>query len=145
MVVRREKKTRKLRGSRYMGYGKTQHRGKGQKGGAGKAGLHKHKWSYVLKYDKDYFGRRGFKPPKSEKDEDITINLWRIEMLVDKLCSEGKIQEENGKITIDVTSFGYNKVLGGGKITKPLIIKAPKFTKKALEKIEKAGGKAIKI
>ena len=34
------------------------------------------------------------------------------------------------------------KVLGDGELTKPLVIKANKFTKQALEKIEKAGGKA---
>ena len=33
------------------------------------------------------------------------------------------------------------KVLGNGEITKPLIIKAKKATKTAIEKIEKAGGK----
>ena len=32
------------------------------------------------------------------------------------------------------------KVLGNGEITKPLTIKAAKFTKSALEKIEKVGG-----
>ena len=34
------------------------------------------------------------------------------------------------------------QVLGDGELTKPLVIKANKFTKQALEKIEKAGGKA---
>lgn len=34
------------------------------------------------------------------------------------------------------------KVLGDGELTKPLVIKANKFTAQALEKIEKAGGKA---
>jgi len=34
------------------------------------------------------------------------------------------------------------KVLGDGELTKPLTIQAAKFTKSAIEKIEKAGGKA---
>lgn len=34
------------------------------------------------------------------------------------------------------------KVLGGGTLTKPLTVKAAKFTKSAVEAIEKAGGKA---
>ena len=34
------------------------------------------------------------------------------------------------------------KVLGDGELTKPLVIKANKFTATAIEKIEKAGGKA---
>lgn len=33
------------------------------------------------------------------------------------------------------------KVLGGGELTKPLVVKANKFTSSAIEKIEKAGGK----
>lgn len=34
------------------------------------------------------------------------------------------------------------KVLGEGELTKPLTVKAHKFSKSAVEKIEKAGGKA---
>lgn len=145
MVVRKEKKSRKLRGSRYMGYGVAQHRGSGQRGGFGKAGLHKHKWSYILKYDRDYFGKHGFKTPKSVKEEDVPINLLELEALVEKMCKEGVKMEEGGKIIIDVTKFGYNKVLGKGKITKPIIVKAKKFTEKAIEKIKSAGGEIIKL
>lgn len=144
MVVRKEKKSRKLRGSRYMGYGGAQHRGSGQRGGFGKAGLHKHKWSYILKYDRDYFGKHGFKTPKSVKEEDIPINLLELEALVEKMCKDS-VKMEEGKIIIDVTNFGYNKVLGKGKITKPIIVKAKKFTKKAIEKIKNAGGEIIKL
>ena len=34
------------------------------------------------------------------------------------------------------------KVLGGGELTKKVVVKAAKFSKSAAEKIEKAGGKA---
>lgn len=34
------------------------------------------------------------------------------------------------------------KVLGGGELTKPLTVKAAKFTQSAIEAIEKVGGKA---
>ncbi|MCS7367970.1 MAG: 50S ribosomal protein L15 [archaeon YNP-WB-062] len=143
MVVRREKKSRKLRGSRYMGYGGTQHRGSGQRGGFGKAGLHKHKWSYILKYDRDYFGKHGFKTPKSIKEIDKPINLREIEEMINK----GKISgtEKDGRLVIDVTQFGYTKVLGAGRLTKPIIVKARSFTEKAAEKIKEAGGEAVKL
>ena len=39
--------------------------------------------------------------------------------------------------------MGYNKVLGKGRINKPLIIKSPKFSQSALTKIENAGGEAV--
>jgi large subunit ribosomal protein L15 len=143
MVVRRDKRSRKLRGSRYMGYGGTQHRGSGQRGGFGKAGLHKHKWSYILKYDRDYFGKHGFKAPKSIKEIDKTINLREIEEMINK----GKISgtEKDGRIVIDVTQFGYTKVLGAGRVTKSIIVKARSFSEKAVEKIREAGGEAVKL
>jgi large subunit ribosomal protein L15 len=41
--------------------------------------------------------------------------------------------------------LGYEKVLGEGKISKPLTIEAKFFSRQALKKIEEAGGKAVKI
>jgi len=62
------------------------------------------------------------------------------------LLRENKIAEyEEDKIIIDVTKLGLDKVLGKGKVTKPLIIKAKSFTTSAIKKIEDAGGKAIII
>jgi large subunit ribosomal protein L15 len=40
-------------------------------------------------------------------------------------------------ITLDV-----DKVLGKGRVTKPLIVTARSFSKRAQEKLESAGGKA---
>ncbi|MCS7097005.1 MAG: uL15 family ribosomal protein [Candidatus Methanomethylicia archaeon] len=146
MVVRRRKKSRKLRGSRYMGYGIAQHRGSGRRGGFGRAGMHKHKWSYLLKYERDYLGKHGFQPPKSNRKIDVPINLWKLDLLVEEQSKLGrKFEEKNGKIVIDVTEFGYTKVLGEGKLTKPLIVKTKKITKKAVDKITAIGGEVIKI
>ena len=39
-------------------------------------------------------------------------------------------------------SYAGVKVLGDGELTTKLTVKAAKFTKSAVEKIEKAGGKA---
>ena len=36
---------------------------------------------------------------------------------------------------------GYVKILGGGEIKKPLIVKAHRFSKSAVERIKEAGGK----
>ena len=59
--------------------------------------------------------------------------------------------EENSVITFEllyetrvvgkIEPYGL-KVLGNGELTKPLTVRAKKFTKSAIEKIEKAGGKA---
>ena len=74
MVVRRAKKIRKKRGSRTCGYGITKkHRGAGSRGGRGKAGLLKHKKTWMIKYDPDHFGKKGFKVPVKAKNIRISI------------------------------------------------------------------------
>lgn len=146
MVVRREKKYRKFRGHR--SYGKGSHkkaRGGGSRGGRGKAGMHKHKWTYVVKYEPDYFGKRGFKRPEEVKVKLKTINLKELEKMVDELVEKKIAEIEDGKIKINLLKIGFEKVLGSGKVTKPLIIEAKYFSRKAVEKLEKVGGKAIKI
>lgn len=57
-----------------------------------------------------------------------------------------KIAEKDGEsIKINVKKLGYEKVLGGGKVTMPLIVEAKYFSKSAEEKLAKAGGKAVKV
>ena len=47
------RKVRKQRGSRTHGWGQIgQHRSRGGRGGTGKAGLDKHKWTYVITGDR---------------------------------------------------------------------------------------------
>ena len=134
MVVRRRKKVRKMRGRRTYGYGShKKHRGGGSRGGRGKAGLKKHKKSWMLKYEPDHFGKFGFKVPIRAKKEIRAINLKEIDVLAKKL----------NKKEIDISEFGYQKVLSTGKLTQGLTIKAKLFSNKAKEKIEKSGGKVI--
>jgi len=146
MVVRRKRKVRKFRGKRTYGYGShKKHRGKGSKGGKGKAGLHKHKWSYTVKYAPEHFGKRGFKRPSAVVKEIKAINLKKLDQISEKLLEQKLAEKENDKIKINVLKLGYKKVLGSGKLTKPLIIEAKYFSKQAIKKIEEAKGKAVKI
>ena len=134
MVVRRRKRNTKLRGSRTQGYGShKKHRGAGSRGGRGKAGLQKHKKSWMLINEPDHFGKRGFKVPVNAKKETLAITLKDIDILAKKL----------NKKEIDVSELGYDKVLSTGKITQPLTIKAKKFVEKAKNKIEEAGGTVV--
>ena len=148
MVVRRRRKARKFRGSRTHGYGRVgQHRKGGSRGGKGRAAgrKHGHMWSYIIKYEPDRFGKHGFHRPQELVREPKTINVGELDESID-LLRENKIAEyEEDKIIIDVTKLGLDKVLGKGKVTKPLIIKAKSFTTSAIKKIEDAGGKAIII
>jgi len=137
------RKTRKMRGSRTCGYGRVgQHRGSGQRGER-RVGRHKHLWSYVLRYEPDYFGKKGFVSPKSLHKEDKVINVGQLEDLIEKLLTEEKLETKNGKIFLDLKEFGYTKLLGMGKITKPVLVKVPTCSKSALQKIESAGGQVL--
>jgi large subunit ribosomal protein L15 len=64
-------------------------------------------------------------------DKNKAINLDEVAKMGDK--------------EVDLTKLGYGKVLGGGSLSKPLKIKAHLFSKKAKEKIQKAGGEAIEV
>ncbi|RJS78763.1 50S ribosomal protein L15 [Candidatus Bathyarchaeota archaeon] len=132
------RKTRKKRGSRTYGYGRVgQHRKSGCKG-MRKAGRHKHGWTYVVKYEPNYFGKRGFTSPKSLKIKVNTINVGTLDV-AEKISTKQK----DGKLLIDLESLGYTKLLGNGKVTKPLIVKVSSYSKSAVEKIKGAGGKIL--
>jgi len=140
MVTRKEKKSRKLRGYRVHGWGRTgQHRGSGLRGGFGKAGRKsgKHKWSWVLRYEPDYFGKHGFRRPN--KKEEREISLLEISSISDKLLKEGLAYMKDDYIFIDISKLGYDKVVSGGKLDRKYIIKAKKFSKNAIQKIKEFG------
>jgi large subunit ribosomal protein L15 len=144
ITKRKEKKSRKMRGSRVCGWGRTgQHRKHGGKGGRRGSGLHKHKWSYIVKYVPDYFGKEGFTRPKCLLRVVKAVNVGALCEMVDELVEAGLARIEDGVYVIDVRAIGFNKVLGGGKVTKPLKVVAPMIAERAKEKIESMGGKAV--
>ncbi len=132
MPARFKKKNRRQRGSKTHGWGsKKKHRGGGSRGGKGQSGLMKHKKSWMIKYDPNHFGKVGFTIPYSRKEKAITLK--EIDVLA----------RQQNKNEINVSELGYDKVLGSGRLTQPLTIKASKFVEKAKQKIEQAGGKYI--
>lgn len=129
MSKQKVKKNRGMRGSKTHGWGaKKKHRGKGSRGGKGYAGSHKHKYSYIVKYEPDHFGYKGF---HSLKEKDKSVNIKDLEKLAE------------GKNELDLSALGIDKLLSAGEITRPLTVKVKKFSKKAKEKIENAGGKFV--
>lgn len=139
----KNRKVRKKRGSRTHGYGRVgQHRGGGQRGGHGKAGRQKHKWSHTVKYDPEYFGKHGFKPPR--RREINAINVGELDEKVSQLLSEKRAEKKEDGIYIDLHQLGYDKLLGSGQATHPLIIKVPSYSKSAEEKVKKAKGKILR-
>jgi len=139
----RFRKVRKRRGSRTHGWGQIgQHRKTGAKGGRGEAGKHKHKWTWILKYDRDYFGKHGFYRPN--RREVKSINLLQLTTVVENLEKKGLLKTVDDKIVVDLNSIGVKKIIGGGRINKPLLVIVEKWTKTAEEKIKEAGGEIVK-
>ena len=133
------RKTRKKRGSRTVGWGRVgQHRRTGGKSRRN-PGRHKALWSYIIKYEPNYYGKTGFTSPKSLRTKTNIINVGRLEDMAEEFFE----QKEEGKRFIDLEILGYTKLLGTGKITKPLIVKIPAFSKSAAEKIREAGGQIL--
>lgn len=145
MVVRRRKKHRRFRGRRTYKGAKKRRRGAGRRGGRGLAGLHKHKWTYTVKYAPEHFGKRGFIPPKAMVRPIMAINLEDLDKMVDDLLERKLAERVDDKIKINLPKIGCEKVLGGGRVSRPLIIEAKYFSKKAKEKLEAAGGKVVVI
>ncbi len=146
MVVRRRRKSRHLRGrTRTMGWGRIgQHRGSGSRGGFGAAGMHKHKWSWVVKYAPTWFGKHGFNPPKGLKEDVSEINVGELEEKINEWLLKGLAKKEKDMVIIDLSKIGYNKLLGRGRITEPVKIYVPYATELAVKKIEEAGGEVVK-
>jgi len=124
---RHRKKIYRMRGKRTHGGGASKNRR-----GKGSRMTHKRTFgtniAHVRKYEPWRINKKGF---FSLRKKGKAINLSEIDRLADK--------------DIDVVALGYSKVLGGGSLTKPLKIKAHLFSKKAKEKIHKAGGEAVEV
>jgi len=146
MPVNRRKKNVKQQGHKTYGWGsKKKRRGAGNRGGRGMAGSGKRadqkKPSILKEYGNKYFGKRGF--VKHNKKIVKPINIDNLEKKLPDLVSKKLINEESKGFIIDLKKIGYNKLLGSGKITKKLVITADSASKKAIDKIKKAGGEVI--
>ncbi len=146
------KKVRKMRGTRTHGYGRVgQHRKAGQRAGKGKTTQwKKSKKSYYLKQkelgfpDPDWdFGKRGFKRP-----QDINriykvnaLNVKDLDSKIEELTKNNIASKSGNTYTIDLKDLNIQKILGRGEINKKINLSVKKASKRAIEKIESAGGK----
>jgi len=143
MVVRRERRIRKLRG-RKSGFGShKKHKGGGSRGGRGISGLHKSKVMRMIKYFPDHYGKHGMSSVKVTKIR--TVNLKDLDSNIEQFLKEKKVVKEQDGIKIKLSDLGYDKLLGSGKVNHPLIIEAKYFSKNAIKKLEEAKGKAIVV
>lgn len=139
------RKVRKQRGSRTHGYGQIgQHRAGGGRGGHGKAGYDKHKWTYVIKHEPDYWLKKGFVSTRTLGKSVNIINVGKLDDLANRLESEKKLEKKDKKIFLDLESLGFDKLLGTGNISKPIVVKIASFSEAASRKLEEAGGEILK-
>ena len=137
------RKTRKMRGSRTHGYGQIgQHRKTGGKGGR-KAGRHKGGWTYIIKHEPNYYGKKGFTSPEGLRRKHSIINVGQLEELADRLTPKERLEKTKKKPVLDLNKLGYNKLLGMGKITRPILVKIAAHSEKATKKLEKVGGQIL--
>ena len=135
------RKTRKKRGSRTCGYGQVgQHREKGHR----KPGYDKQAWTYIVKYEPEYFGKKGFTSPRSLGRKINVINVGELDELADRLTMEEKLEEKEGKAFLDLDQLGYDKLLARGSVTKPVLVKIASYSEAAAKKVEEAGGQILK-
>ncbi len=91
------------------------------------AGLHKHKWSYMVKYAPDHFGSNKWHPPHPATT-DRWVNVYELE----KIAAAESV--------VDLGAMGYDKLLGQGTISKALTVKVPRASASAIGKVKAAGG-----
>ncbi len=132
-----KKNTKRLGRGPGTGRGKTS--GRGHKGAGQRSGNKKRAWFEggqmpLLRR----LPKRGFSNYRFRKEFQI-VNLVTLELLDTKKI-DANILAEKGIIK---SAFESLKILGNGELTKAIEITANAFSKTAIEKIEKAGGKVI--
>lgn len=134
MVVRKRRKKHKLRGHRTFGAGDTKNRrGGGTRGGRGRGGSKKHKFT---KYWKTFGIKKTLKP----KEKQPALSLMELEASIPAWEAEKKVAKEKGMVVIDGRQLGIGKILGKGEVGIKLAVRNAKVSKKARESIEAAGG-----
>ncbi|MBY9003615.1 MAG: uL15 family ribosomal protein [Candidatus Lokiarchaeota archaeon] len=151
-------KIRKKRGTRVIGYGKVgQHRKAGQRAGKGATtGWKKSKKSLYLKQKALGFpdpawarfrDTKGFKRPQDINRiyQVNTMNIKDLDFDIEKYAQGTKASKSGSTYSINLNDLNIQKILGRGEISKPINVTVKKASKRAIEKIEAAGGKVSLI
>ncbi len=97
----------------------------------------------MIKHEPNYYGKRGFTSPQSLHRKTSIINVGQLEELADRLATTEQLEKKKKKAVLDLNKLGYNKLLGMGNITRPLLVKITSHSENAAKKIEKAGGQIL--
>ncbi|XP_058089135.1 large ribosomal subunit protein uL15x-like [Magnolia sinica] len=143
-MTTRFKKNRKKRGHVSAGHGRI---GKHRKhpGGRGNAGgMHHHRILFD-KYHPGYFGKVGMRYFHKLRNKFYRpiLNIDRLWSLIPEDVKEKAKSAPSDQVpVIDLTQFGYFKLLGKGMLPegRPVVVKANLVSKTAEKKIKEAGG-----
>ena len=127
------KKSKRQRGYNSHGWGhKKKHRGAGSRGGRGNAGSGKRADTKVPtiinKYGTTNLAKRGFIRPKIK-----TVHAINIRELI-------FLAEKAKKSELNLSDYGFQKLLGTGNLSTALKIQVEMASKSAIEKVKNAGG-----
>jgi len=122
--------------------------GRGPGSGHGKTATRGHKGQLSRSGRKQYAGFEGGQMPLQRRvpkrgftnlfgTEYAVVNVGALDRLTGEVTPELLVKEGLVKKLLSGV-----KVLGDGELTKPLVVKAHRFSKSALEKIARAGGRA---
>ena len=132
MVRRIKSRKRKHLGNRSFGGGNTKNRrGKGCRGGVGRAGMGKHKRMLAIKLGEHLQTKKGFYSLTRRKPAAVSLKQLNADI------EAGKYKEEGGAFNI---ALKHAKCLSNGDIKYKVNVLAAGFSKKAKQKIEEAGG-----
>lgn len=138
-------KSRKLRGHISMGYGRVGKHRKHESGRGNAGGQHHHRTLFD-KYHPGYFGKVGMRTFHYTDNRGFcpTINVHSLWALLPKTAQEQAAKDKTVAPVLDVTKYGFHKVLGSGELPtgQPIIVKAKFFSQRAEQKIKANGGVA---
>ncbi|MDC0683988.1 MULTISPECIES: 50S ribosomal protein L15 [Sorangium] len=132
--------TKRLRVGRGVGSGVGKTSGRGQKGQKARAGgnINKKHFQGGQTPIQRRLPKRGFRNPLA--DIVVNVNVGALEAFDDGAQVDLIALHERRLVQ---GRFDVLKILGDGELTKKLTVTAHRFSKGAVEKIEKAGGKAV--
>jgi len=97
----------------------------------------------VVKHEPDYFGKKGFMSPRSLGQKTNMINVGELDELIERMGAEGQLEKKGGKVLLDLDRLGYDKLLGSGRITKPILVKVASHSEEAAKKVQEVGGQIL--
>ncbi|MBT6774540.1 50S ribosomal protein L15 [Candidatus Woesearchaeota archaeon] len=143
MVVNKRKKVTKYRAHTTHGGGhRKKRRGAGSRGGRGNAGSGKRAGQKKAGIKDSKLGNKGFtgmNAKSTKKEKTINVGYFTLEK-VNKLLEKGSVKKENDFFVVDLSSLGYQKLLGSGNTKLKLKITVDNFVPRAEEKVKAAGG-----